>query len=177
MTLRRNHALDTCRSFRQRGAAKALSLGAIMVLPHVVAVHGRAAGDWYHVAMARTRNPLQPLGELEAAVLNALWDEGELSTPAAYEHVGTPRGLSYTTILTVLQRLTAKRLVARRGGGRSHLYSAAMTREEFAERRAESLAAALVDLGAAGVGAFLAEASRLDPQMVDTLRSKLRTRR
>ena len=127
--------------------------------------------------MARKRNPLQPLGELEAAVLDALWDEGELSTPATYEHVGTPRGLSYTTILTVLQRLTAKRLVVRRAGGRSHLYSAAMTREEFAERRAESLAAVLVGLGAAGVGAFLAETNRLDPQMVAALRSKLRMRR
>lgn len=126
--------------------------------------------------MARKRNPLQPLGELEAAVLDALWDEGELSTPATYERVGTPRGLSYTTILTVLQRLTVKRLVVRRAGGRSHLYTAAMTREEFAERRAESLAAVLVDLGAAGVSAFLAETDRLDPKMVAALRSKLRTR-
>lgn len=109
-------------------------------------------------------------------MLDALWEEGELSTPATYERVGTPRGLSYTTILTVLQRLTAKQLVVRRAGGRSHLYAAAMTREEFAERRAESLAAVLVDLGAAGVSAFLAETDRLDPKMVAALRSKLRTR-
>ena len=117
------------------------------------------------------------MGELESAVLEALWDEGELATPIAHERVGVPRGLSYTTILTVLQRLTAKGLVVRRGGGRSHLYSPAVTREAFAERRAESLAAALVELGTSGVGAFLAEAGRLDPDMISALRSKLRKQR
>lgn len=127
--------------------------------------------------MARTKNPLQPLGDLEAAVLDALWDAGELSTPEAHAQVGVPRGLSYTTILTVLQRLAAKGLAVRRGGGRSHIYSAAMTRDAFAAQRAQSLAAVLVELGASGVGAFLAEAGRLDPEVVEELRTRLRNRR
>lgn len=127
--------------------------------------------------MARTRNPLQPLGELESAILDTLWDAGDLATPEVHERVGVPRGLSYTTILTVLQRLAVKGLAVRRDGGRSHIYSAAMTREEYAGQRAESLAAALVELGASGVSAFIAEAGRLDPEMVDQLRAQLRSRR
>ena len=110
-------------------------------------------------------------------MLAALWKHGELSTPAVYGAVGIPRRLAYTTILTILQRLTKKGLLVRRGGGRSHIYATALTREEFAERRAESLAAALVDVGAAGVGAFLAEMQRLDPQAVAQLRRQLGVKR
>lgn len=148
-----------------------------MVLRYVVDnIHDRVTTGTI-CPVARTKNPLQPLGELESAVLDALWDAGELATPAAYERVGVPRGLSYTTILTVLQRLAVKGLAVRRGGGRSHIYSPGVSREEFAKRRAESLAAALVDLGSSGVTAFIAEAGRLDPEMVNELRSKLRARR
>ena len=119
----------------------------------------------------------EPLGALEAAVLEALWSAGEMTTPAVHEAVGRPRGLAYTTILTVLQRLTRKGLVSRRGGGRSHVYAAALTAEEFAERRAESLASTFVGLGNAGVAAFLAEAKRLDASVVEVLRKQLEANR
>lgn len=127
--------------------------------------------------MPEPRKPLEAPGDLEAAVLDALWDQGELSTPSVHEVVGVPRGLAYTTILTILQRLHKKGLLVRRGGGRSHLYSPALTREQFAERRGESLAAALVDVGAAGVGAFLSEMRRLDPEAAARLRKELTGKR
>lgn len=133
--------------------------------------------QWYSRAMARPGKPLDAPGDLEAAVLDALWEHGELSTPAAYELVGIPRGLAYTTILTILQRLAKKRLLARRQGGRSHIYSPALTREQFAERRGEFLAAALVEVGSAGVGAFLSEMQRLDPEAVAQLRKQLGAKR
>ena len=127
--------------------------------------------------MASSRKPPVALGELEAAVLEALWRRGELSTPDVHAEVGVPRKLAYTTVLTVLQRLTRKRFVVRQRSGRSHLYAPAMTPDEFAERQAEALAAAFVEVGAAGVGAFLAEVGRLDPEAVRQLRRRLETRR
>ena len=120
---------------------------------------------------------MQTLGDLEAAGREALWERGELSTPDVHEVVGVPRGLAYTTILTVLQRLTRKELVTRRGGGRSHLYAPALTREAFQDRRAASLAGLLVEIGSDGVGAFLAEAKRLDPDVIAALRRRLRANR
>ena len=127
--------------------------------------------------MPRLRQPLKAPGDLEAAVLDALWEQGELSTPAVFEAIGVPRRLAYTTILTILQRLTKKGLLVRRGGGRSHIYGPALTREQFAERRGESLAAALVEVGAAGVGGFLSEMRRLDPEAVAQLRRALGAKR
>lgn len=114
------------------------------------------------------------VGELEASVLAALWDSGELATPDVFNHVGRPRGLAYTTILTVLQRLYRKGLVSRRGEGKAHVYSAALSREQFSERRGEFLAGAMIGLGSAGLSAFLAEARRLDPEFMDKLRTELR---
>ncbi|MBN9492603.1 BlaI/MecI/CopY family transcriptional regulator [bacterium] len=114
------------------------------------------------------------LGELEAFVLSALWEKGQLSTPEVVNQVGAPRGLAYTTILTVLQRLHRKGLVTRHAAGKSHAYAPALSREQFAERRAEVLAAAMVKLGSAGLSAFLSEADRLDPQFMAQLRAQLR---
>ena len=113
------------------------------------------------------------LGDLEGAVLDALWERGPLTTPAVYEAVGRPRELAYTTILTVLQRLTKKGLVTRKEDGKAHTYSPAWERDEYNRRRAHALAAEVVPLGAAGMAAFLAEAERLDPDVVATLRKAL----
>ena len=113
------------------------------------------------------------VGELEASVLAALWDNGELATPEVFNQVGRPRGLAYTTILTVLQRLYRKGLVSRRGEGKAHVYSPAMSREEFSGRRGEVLASAMAGLGRAGLSAFLAEAKRLDPAFMASLRREL----
>ena len=114
------------------------------------------------------------VGELEAYVLAALWEKGPLSTPEVANQVGAPRGLAYTTILTVLQRLHRKGLVTRQAAGKSHVYAPALSREQFAERRAEVLAAAMVKLGSAGLSAFLSEADRLDPEFMAQLRAQLK---
>lgn len=114
------------------------------------------------------------LGELEALVLSALWDKERLSTPEVFNEVGVPRGLAYTTILTVLQRLHRKGLVTRQVVGKSHVYDATLSRDQFAERRAEVLAASMVKLGNAGLAAFLSEAGRLDPEFVAQLRAQLK---
>ena len=116
---------------------------------------------------------LTSVGELEAAVLAALWDTGELATPAVFNKVGKPRGLAYTTILTVLQRLNRKGLVSRRSEGKAHVYWPAMSREQFSGRRGEFLAGVMVELGGAGLYAFLTEAKRLDPAFLEMLRSQL----
>ena len=122
--------------------------------------------------MAREDNP-SGLGDLEGGILECLWERGRLTTPEMHEVFGRPRGLAYTTVLTVLQRLTQKGLVTRADGGKAHVYSAAMTRDAFAGRRAETLASQVIGLGSAGVVAFLAEAERLDPTFVAAARARL----
>jgi predicted transcriptional regulator len=123
--------------------------------------------------MPARNDPATGLGDLETSVMEALWEHGELGTPEVHNLVGRPRSLAYTTILTILQRLYKKGLVVRREAGRLHVYAAANSREQFAKQRGEVLASSFVELGSAGVMAFLAEAQKLDPAIVDLLRARL----
>jgi predicted transcriptional regulator len=122
--------------------------------------------------MSATRKPLGH-GELESLVLDQLWASGELSTPSAYELVGKPRGLAYTTVLTILQRLLKKGLVVRKEEGKRHLYAPALSKDEFARRQGVQLAARVVALSGEGLAAMLAEAQRLDPAVIAALREKV----
>ncbi|NUU05297.1 BlaI/MecI/CopY family transcriptional regulator [Leifsonia sp. C5G2] len=73
------------------------------------------------------------LGELERAVMDALWDgeapvtAGELRDKLAAARQGG-KAPALTTILTVLSRLESKGFVARDRDARPHLYTAALTR-------------------------------------------------
>jgi BlaI family transcriptional regulator, penicillinase repressor len=113
------------------------------------------------------------LGPLETAVMETLWSHGGLSPRQAHDHVGKPRNLAYTTILTILQRLQAKGLVQRHEHGRTHRYEALISRAAFDEQQAQQLAESLVRIGDSGVAAFLSEARKRDPSMIEALRKQL----
>ena len=71
-------------------------------------------------------------GQLEAQVIGALWDaESAVTSHALLEALSDD--IALTTLLTVLSRLTEKGLVERLDGeGRSLLFKATKTREEYA---------------------------------------------
>lgn len=87
------------------------------------------------------------MGELEAAVMDLLWDRPGWVT-AGDVHQGLTddadgRRLAYTTVLTVLSRLWQKGRLERRRDGRAHLYRPLSSREEHtATRMGELLASA-----------------------------------
>jgi predicted transcriptional regulator len=73
------------------------------------------------------------LGELESAVMAILWSCGTpLSVRDVHARVGIDRDLAYTTVMTVLDRLSKKGIVHRVLEGRAWLYSPATTRLELA---------------------------------------------
>lgn len=60
------------------------------------------------------------LGERELDVMVALWSLGSGTVNEVRDRVGEP--LAYTTILTILRNLEAKRFVRREEEGRAHRY-------------------------------------------------------
>ena len=60
------------------------------------------------------------LGERELDVMAVLWDIGSGTPAEVREHLGLP--LAYTTVLTILRNLEAKRFVTREEEGRAHRY-------------------------------------------------------
>ncbi len=69
------------------------------------------------------------LGALEREVMDVVWKAGELNVREACEQLKS--SVAYTTVMTTMDRLFKKRLLARRKVGRAFLYSAAATRNEM----------------------------------------------
>lgn len=117
-------------------------------------------------ARNRARVPVARLGELERAVMEALWDltapsgsarEGPDARTATArqvaERLAAERSLAYTTVLTVLARLERKGMVRHLREGRTHPYAPVASREDYA---AELMLEALGAAGDRSRGAVLA---------------------
>ncbi|MFG1994831.1 BlaI/MecI/CopY family transcriptional regulator [Actinoplanes sp. NPDC048988] len=72
------------------------------------------------------------LGDLEREVMRQLWDAGEpLTVRQVHERLQRERDLAYTTVMTVLNRLTKKRVVVQQNDDRAYKYAPAQSREEM----------------------------------------------
>jgi predicted transcriptional regulator len=74
---------------------------------------------------------VNPLGELEGAVMNVLWSRTEPATVRDVLAALEDRGLAYTTVMTVLDRLARKKAVRREREGRAWRYVAAAGRDAY----------------------------------------------
>ena len=116
------------------------------------------------------------LGPLEGAVMDRIWKRGPLTVRDVVDEVGRSRGLAYTTVMTVMVRLHAKGLLARKREGKTYVYRATFTREEHRARVSRDLARGLVSqFGDAALVAFSAELDGVDTQHRAALR-RLATR-
>jgi predicted transcriptional regulator len=114
------------------------------------------------------------LGDLEARVMRAVWHLGAPAPArAVHEHVQMAHDVALLTVVTVLNKLTRKGLLARRQRGGLLHYEARMSEQEFlahASRRVvegilalapEAVAASFVDVMADRSPEQLAELQRL----------------
>jgi predicted transcriptional regulator len=76
-------------------------------------------------SIRRTR----PLPELELEVMKILWSLEDATVGDVQEELEPQRPLAYTTVMTVLDRLTRKHVVTRRKKGRGYVYRPALSRE------------------------------------------------
>lgn len=93
--------------------------------------------------MPRTARAIPP--PLELRCLNALWRLGEANVQAVREWLAPQKPLAYTTVMTMLDRLTRKRFLARRKVGRSFLYTPLVSRDEIRQLAVQELAESLFD--------------------------------
>jgi predicted transcriptional regulator len=118
------------------------------------------------------------LGELEATVLSALWSSREpLSVRDVLARVQRQPALAYTTVLTVLDRLHDKGLVARDKEGKAFLYRPTVSREAWlGEEAARVLTSAESPPNSAVLMAFLDSAERADPALLERLSALIAAR-
>lgn len=101
----------------------------------------------------RTAGEVPPPLELEC--LRALWGLGEGTVQAVRDVLVQRKPLAYTTVMTMLDRLTRKQVLARRKVGRSFVYRPLVTREAVRQSAVRDLVNSLFDGDASQLAAFL----------------------
>jgi predicted transcriptional regulator len=113
------------------------------------------------------------LHELETEVMEEVWRRGEANVRDVLEALNGREEMqrAYTTILTVMQRLAAKDMLLRERRGRLDVYVPALSREAYAEARAEAGVGALVsEYGDVALAHFARHMSELDPKRREQIR-------
>lgn len=108
-----------------------------------------------------------------------VWDLGEASVRAVMDALNATaeESRAYTTYMTTLSRLHRKGLLERRRDGKTDIFRAVHTREEYADLRARAEVAALVDtFGDVALGHFARQIARLDSDRRDALERLARGR-
>ncbi|MEM7513623.1 MAG: BlaI/MecI/CopY family transcriptional regulator [Bacteroidota bacterium] len=77
--------------------------------------------------------------DAELEILQILWEYQPASVRLVHEKICEQREVGYTTVLTVLQRMTKKKLVERIKEGKSHLYRAVPREEQIQQNLVQRL--------------------------------------
>lgn len=80
--------------------------------------------------MARMTRPLPRPTDAELAILRVLWEQGPATVRRVHEVVSNARETGYTTTLKLMQIMAEKGLVTRDESSRTHVYHAAMSRDQ-----------------------------------------------
>lgn len=112
------------------------------------------------------------LGTLERDVMAHLWDAGSAQTVRQVHEALSERGLAYTTVMTVLDRLAKKGVVRQERAGRAFEYSPVQTREEMTAAVMLEALGATTDPSARDA-ALVHFVGRVGPQGVAALRAAL----
>jgi predicted transcriptional regulator len=113
------------------------------------------------------RDDPPPLHELEAEVMDAIWDRGESSVRQVMEtlNAGAARSRAYTTYMTIMARLDGKGLLERRREGKSDFFRPSYSREQYANVRARTELDSIVDqFGELALAHIARQMAQLDPE-------------
>lgn len=113
------------------------------------------------------------LGDLQAEVLAVLWRLGDATVREVVGEMNANRRreLAYTTVLTIISRLSARGLLSRTAEGRGFRYRPTKSREELLAELSDELIDRLIDdFGEIALAQLGARMDGLDPERRRRLR-------
>lgn len=114
-------------------------------------------------------------GELEARIMDVVWDLGEPTVADVCDRLG--EDYHYKTVLTVMNRLVDKRILTRQRVGRAYSYAPLETREAFLTRVSRHVVEGLLqDFGNLAIAQFVSAVDRIDPDRFVELQALIEAR-
>lgn len=126
--------------------------------------------------MAGALSNLPPLGDLEVAVLEVVW-QSECSAKEAHELIGKRRGISLNTVQSTLERLYRKKLLSRHKAGHAYRYSALVRREELVASYIRETMGRFGSDAATSLAAFVDSVDDIDNATLERLEEIVRIKR
>jgi BlaI family penicillinase repressor len=120
---------------------------------------------------------LDDLGELQRAVIEAVWELKEASVHQVRKHLAHKKKLAYTTILTAMQKLEKAGWLRHRAEGKVYIYSPTRTREEAGANSARKFIERVFDGDALLMFQHLMRQSKLSDAELRELRKMIDEKR
>ena len=119
---------------------------------------------------------VKSLGKLEQRLMTILWKGEPLAVRQVVDKLQGE--LAYTTVMTTLDRLYKKSLLAREREGNAYVYRAAMTQDAYYQALVEETIGGLMKKSAGPVlTAFVDTAANLDEENLERLEELIAERR
>jgi len=109
--------------------------------------------------------------ESELELLRILWTIEPATVRDIYEALNRERASGYTTILKMLQIMTAKGLVVRDEGNRAHVYRAAMSQDAMQSRMLRDLSMRLFSGSATQLAMHALAMEQASPNELEEIRA------
>lgn len=114
------------------------------------------------------------LGPLEHQIMDIVWKQKKATVYSVVAELCQEKKLAYTTIMTVMSRLTKKGVLAREKKGKTFYYSPLLGKEKFIHSLVKNTMAKLIDsFGEEALVAFVDETKNFSDEHKQKLLAKL----
>lgn len=117
------------------------------------------------------------LGDLEADIMELVWQKDVTSVREVHEALEADRDIAYTTVMTVMSRLSDKGILQKEREGKHYLYRPVISKEEFSRTMFTSVVSGFkADLGKQALS-FFVESLTEDEDTLKELERLIREKR
>ncbi|OHB77624.1 MAG: hypothetical protein A2Z25_05840 [Planctomycetes bacterium RBG_16_55_9] len=124
-----------------------------------------------------SKKSLDHFGELQRAVIEAVWELGEASVRQVWKQLCRKRELAYTTVLTAMQRLEQAGWLRHRVEGKKHVYLPTRTRAQAGAGSVRKFVQRMFDGNALMLFRQLVEAGALSDDELEELQRLINKKR
>src|SRR5580700_6537014 len=124
--------------------------------------------------MTKTGNSLPRPTESELELLRILWDKEPATVRDIFDALNQEKSSGYTTVLKLLQIMTAKGLVVRDEANRAHVYRAAISQDAMQSKILKDLSMRLFSGSAAQLALHALAMEPASDTELDEIRALLR---